>query len=169
MYGTTVKQSLPGSHSGIGGHAICKGMVKNRKSRVKKVSSKSWALHRRAQYPRREFGAAEVEAFALGRLPRSGLEHEIENALTALLHGLLAIQDGAAIDVHIVFHPLVHRRVGRKLDRGRGLAAEHAAAPGGEADEIGAARDLACGRHRVVARRIHEHETLLGDGLGVVD
>jgi len=33
---------------------------------------------------------------------------------------------------HVVFHALEHRRVGRKLDRGRGLAAEHAAAAGGK-------------------------------------
>ena len=60
---------------------------------------------------------------------------------------------------------LIHRRVGRKLDRRRRLAAEHAAAPGGEADEVGAARDLPGGRHRVVAGRVHEHEALLGDRL----
>src|SRR5581483_3681076 len=84
--------------------------------------------HRGAEHPGRELRAAEVKTLALGRLARRGLEHEIEDALAALLHALLAIEDGAAIDVHVVFHALVHGRVGRKLDRGRGLAAEHAAA-----------------------------------------
>ena len=71
----------------------------------------------------------------------------------ALLHRLLAVEDGAAVDVHVVFHALVQRRVGRDLDRRRGLAAEHAAAAGGEADDVGAARDLAGRGDRVVAGR----------------
>src|SRR5580698_3793742 len=98
--------------------------------------------HRRAEYPGRELRAAEVKTFTFGRLARGGLQHEIEDALAALLHGFLAVEDGAAIDVHVVFHPLVHRGVGRELDRGRGLAAEHAAAASGKADHVGAARDL---------------------------
>src|SRR5947208_2413750 len=99
-------------------------------------------LHRRSEDPRGEFGTPAIKAFALGRLARGGLEHQIENALAARLYGLLAVENGAAIDVHVVFHALEHRRVGCKLDRGSRLAAEHAAAPGGEADEIGAAGDL---------------------------
>src|SRR3981081_3742487 len=81
-------------------------------------------LHGSPEPPWREFGTAEVKALALGRLSRGGLQHQVENALPALLHCLLAVEDGAAIDVHVVFHALEHRRVGRKLDRGRGLAAE---------------------------------------------
>jgi hypothetical protein len=46
--------------------------------------------HRRPKHPGREFGAAEVEALALGRLSRGGLEHQIEDALAALLHGFFA-------------------------------------------------------------------------------
>src|SRR3954469_23894260 len=99
-------------------------------------------LHRRAKHPGCELGAAEIEAFAFGRLAGRGLQDEIEDALTALLDAFLAFEDGAAIDVHVVFHALVHGGVGRKLDRGRRLAAEHAAAARGEADEIGAARHL---------------------------
>src|ERR1700737_683701 len=109
-------------------------------------------LHRRPKHPWREFGAAEIKTLALGRLSRSGLQHQIENALAALLHRLLAVEDGAAIDVHVVFHALEHRRVGRKLDRGRGLAAEHAAAAGGEANEVGAAGHLPGCRDWVVTR-----------------
>src|ERR1700733_6626439 len=77
-------------------------------------------LHRSPKHPGREFGAAEIEAFALGRLAGGGFQHQVENPLAALLHRLLAVEDGATIDVHVVFHTLVHRRVGRKLDRGWG-------------------------------------------------
>src|SRR5450631_3367373 len=102
--------------------------------------------HRRAEYPWREFGAAEIKALALGRLARGGLEDQVENALAARLHRFLAVEDGAAIDVHVLFHAPIHRRIGRKFDGWRGLAAEHAAAPRGEADEVGAAGDLSGGR-----------------------
>ena len=78
---------------------------------------------------------------------------------------LVAVEDRAAVDVHVVFHALIHRRVGRQLDRRRRLAAEHAAAPGGEAHQVRAARHLAGRRHRVVARRVHEHEALRGHRL----
>src|SRR4030088_2513796 len=116
--------------------------------------------HRRAKHPWREFGASEIKTLAFGRLSRSRLQHQVENALAALLHRFLAVEDGAAIDVHVVFHALEHRRIGRKLDRGRGLAAEYAAAAGGEANEIGAARHLPGRGDRVVARRVHKNETL---------
>src|SRR4051812_12303326 len=124
-------------------------------------------LHRRAQHPWRELGAAEIKTLALGRLSGRGLEDEIENALAALLDALLAFEDGAAIDVHVLFHALVHGRVGRELDRRRRLAPEHAAATRGEADQIGAAGDLPGRGNGIVARRVHEDETLLGDGFGV--
>src|ERR1700733_731022 len=129
----------------------------------------STTLHRRAEYPGRKFGAAKIEALALGRLARSRLEHQVENPLTALLYRLLAVEDGAAVDVHVVFHARVHGRVGRELDRGRRLAAEYAAAPGGEADEIGASGHLPRRRNRVVAGRIHEDKALLGDGFRIVE
>src|SRR5438105_1889871 len=125
--------------------------------------------HRSPKHPGRKLGAAEIETLALGRLAGCRFQHQLENALAALLHGFLAFEDGAAIDVHVVFHALVHRRVGGELDRGGGLAAEHAAASRGEADHVGAAGHLPRGRDRVVAGRVHEDKTLLGDGLGVVE
>src|ERR1700735_5182638 len=106
--------------------------------------------HRRAQHPWRKLSPAEVKALALGRLAGGGFQHEVENALAALLHGFLAVEDGAAVDVHVVFHAPVHRRIGRELDRGRGLAAKYAAASGREADQIGAAGALPGRRYRVV-------------------
>src|SRR5689334_19458034 len=79
--------------------------------------------HRRPEYPRRKLGAAEIEALALGRLAGGGFQHQVEDALAAVLHAFLAVEDGAAIDVHVIFHALVHGRVGGELDRGCGLAA----------------------------------------------
>src|SRR6185437_11145701 len=55
--------------------------------------------HRCAEHPGREFSAAKIKTLALGRLSRGGPEHQLENALAALLHGLFAVEDGAAIDV----------------------------------------------------------------------
>src|SRR3954447_4293079 len=59
-------------------------------------------LHRRPKHPRRELSAAEIKTLALGRLAGCRFQHQFENALAALLHGFLAIEDGAAIDVHVV-------------------------------------------------------------------
>jgi hypothetical protein len=114
----------------------------------------SSSAHRSPKHPRRELRTAEIKRLALGRLARGHLQHQIEDARSALLHGLVAIKNGAAIDVRVVFHAPIHRRVGREFDRGRGLAVEHAAAAGGEADQVGAAGHLPGCRHRVVARLV---------------
>src|ERR1700738_2274459 len=108
--------------------------------------------HRGAEHPRRKFRAAEIKTFALGRLARGHLQHQIEDALAAFLYGLVPVENGAAVDVHVIFHAPEHRRVGRELDRRRRLAPEHAAASGGEADKVGAAGHLAGRRYRIVAR-----------------
>src|SRR5205807_6078505 len=47
------------------------------------------------------------------------------------------------------------------------LAAKGRTAPRGEAHDVGAARDLTGRAHRVVTRRIHEHEALLFHRLGI--
>src|SRR5689334_10741213 len=98
--------------------------------------------HRRADDPWREFGGPEVELLALGPLAGGDAQHQLENPLPGLLHGFVAIEDGAAVHVHVVLDVLVHRRIGRKLDRGRRFAAEDAAAAGGEAHQVRAAGDL---------------------------
>jgi hypothetical protein len=104
---------------------------------------------------------------ALGGRARGRAQHQVEDALAALLHGFLAVEDGAAVHVHVLLHAVIHGGVGRELDRWRRLAAEHAAAAGGEAHQIGPARHLPGGGHRVVARRVHEHEALLRHLLGI--
>ena len=52
---------------------------------------------------------------------------------------------------------------------GRRMAAEAGAAPGGEDDDIGAARNLAGRRDRVVAGRVHEDQSVPGDLLGIAE
>ena len=114
--------------------------------------------HRRAEHPRREFRRAEVERFAFGRLAGGHAQDEVEDPLAALLNGLVAVEDRAAIDVHVVLDMAEHRGVGRQLDRRRGLAAEHRASSGGETNQVGAARHLTGRGDRIVTGRVHEHE-----------
>ena len=64
---------------------------------------------------------------------------------------------------------LIHRRIGRHLDRRRRLAAEHRAAPGREDQHIGSARDDAGHAHGIVAGRVHHDEALGLDRLRVVN
>ena len=52
---------------------------------------------------------------------------------------------------------------------GVGPAAEAGAAPGGEDDDVGAARHLAGRRDRVVAGRVHEDQPVPGDLLGIAE
>src|SRR5438045_8369806 len=72
---------------------------------------------------------------ALARLTRGCRQDETKNLLARLVDGHPAVEDRAAIDVHVVFHALVKRRIRRELERRRGLAAVDGAASRGEADE----------------------------------
>ena len=58
----------------------------------------------------------------------------------ALLFDGDAVEDVAAVDVHVVLHAAVGVVVGGELDRGRRLEAEGRAAAGGEGDDVAAAR-----------------------------
>src|SRR5207302_2980001 len=111
---------------------------------------------------------AVAELLALRLAAGRGLQYQAEEALARFGDRLRAVDDRAAVEVHVVF--LVHeeRRVGRELERGRGLAAVRRAAAGGEADHVGAARHLAGRRDRVVARRIHVYEAVGNYRLGVL-
>src|SRR5262249_38932281 len=80
-----------------------------------------------------------------------------------------AFEDNAGVDVHVVDHVLVHGRVGGDLDAGSGLAAEDAAAAGGEDQHVGAAGDDPGHAHRIMAGRVHDNEALGFDGLGIAD
>ena len=74
----------------------------------------------------------------------------------------------AGVHVHVVDHPLVHRRVGRHLDARRRLEPQHAAAAGREDQHVGAAGDQAGGAGRVVTGRVHEDEPGLVDLRGII-
>src|SRR6185503_7691898 len=92
-------------------------------------------LHHRAELPGRELVVAEAERLALRLLARGRLEDQLEDARADLGDALLAVDDGAAVDVHVVGHVAVEGGVGRQLQRRRRLAAEDRAAARGEADD----------------------------------
>src|SRR6185369_1440636 len=107
-------------------------------------------LHHRAHLPGHELVLAVAVLFALGRLAGGGREHQLEDPLPHLGDRGLAVDDLAAVDVHVLFLPLPERRVGRELERRRRRTAVGRAAAGREADHVGAARHLARRAHRVV-------------------
>src|SRR5262245_25663109 len=122
--------------------------------------------HHRADDPGRELFLAHARQLALRALARRDRDHLFE-VLTADRRDRRALEDDAAVDVHVLGHMPVHQRIGRELDRRHGLAAEHRAAPGREADDVAAAGDQPGDRHRIVARRVHEDEAARGDRLAV--
>src|SRR4051794_40964625 len=58
--------------------------------------------HHRADLPGHEFILAVAVLFALGLLARGGGQHEFEDALAHLLDRQLAVDDLAAVDVHVL-------------------------------------------------------------------
>src|SRR3954447_11787270 len=98
--------------------------------------------HGSPNLPGGELGDAEIGLLALGPLATRDAQDHLENPLTSLFDRLLAIEDGATVDIHVVLQPTVHRRVGRDLNRWRRLATEHAAPARCKADHIGATSDL---------------------------
>ena len=124
-------------------------------------------LELRPHGPRHEFFVAEAVEFALGFLAAGDGEDLLED-LAADVVDAAAGEDFAGVDVHVVDHPLVHRRVGGDLDRRHRLAAEATAAAGGEDHHVGAAGDDARDAGRVEAGRVHEDEALGGHRLGVL-
>ena len=60
-----------------------------------------------------------------------------------------------------------HGGIGRQLQRRCRFAAKDTTAPGGEAHQIRPTRHLAGRPHRVIARRVHEDETLRRHRLGI--
>src|SRR5215213_6185707 len=112
----------------------------------------------RANGPGRKLIRASIELLALRPFARSHLQNALEDALSGLLHRLVAIHDGPAVDVHVLLHALEEVRVGRDLDRGRRLAAENAAAARRKADEVRTPGNLSRRGYRIEPRRIHAHE-----------
>src|SRR5207244_1416065 len=67
----------------------------------------------------------------------------------------------------VLFLAFPQRGVGRELERWRRRATVRRAAPGREADHVGAAGNLPRRRYRIVPGGIHVDETPGGDGLGI--
>jgi hypothetical protein len=84
-------------------------------------------LHRRAEHPGSEFGAAKVKTLALGWLTGGGLEHQVENPLAALLHRLFAVEDRRR---RTKYCALVHRTGSSAVIWGRKLIAAAILNPG---------------------------------------
>src|SRR6185369_17353900 len=61
--------------------------------------------HHRADLPRHELVLAVAVPLALGGLAGRGGEHEAEDALAHLLNGTRAVDDLAAVDVHVLLLP----------------------------------------------------------------
>src|SRR5690349_14970405 len=116
------------------------------------VVSRAWSLpgalsyvggsHHRADLPGHEFVVAIAEGFRLRLLAGRNRNHLGEN-LSALLVDRDAIQNIAAVDVHVFFLALPGVVVGGKLDRRRRLEAERRTASRREGDHIAAGCDLA--------------------------
>ncbi|MNH33167.1 hypothetical protein D3C79_936630 [compost metagenome] len=88
------------------------------------------------------------------------MQHHLVDVQAPFFDGHAAVGDAAAIDIHVIFLGFPQARVGRQLDRRGGRAAVGRAAAGGEGDQVGPASDLAGGRDRVVAGRVHEHQAM---------
>src|SRR5579859_357579 len=116
--------------------------------------------HYRIELPRLKLILAESHRLALGLLAGSGGEDQLEYPISHLRHRDRAIEDRAAIDIHIVGHAAIKRGVGGQLQTRCGLGAIDRAAAGSEAEDVGAAGDLAGSRDRVVSGRVHENQPL---------
>src|ERR1039457_580468 len=146
------------------------GAVSKRAARVRKENRNMYhllyLLHDRTDPPRHKFPVSQP--LGAGPAARGHLQHKIENLAANLGDGLFAIGDRSGVDVHVVRHAPVHRAVARDLDHRDGGEPDGAAAAGGERQQGTAARRQTGEGHRVVARRIHEHETRGGDAFGKV-
>src|SRR5262249_19675852 len=124
--------------------------------------------HHRTDDPGREFFLAHPAQLALAPLARGDRDDLLEDLPADDLERR-ALEDHAAVDVHVVFHVAIHERVRRQLDGRHGLAPEYGAPARREADEIAATGDEARDGDGIVARRVHEDEAARGDRLAVVE
>src|SRR5438309_4567805 len=59
--------------------------------------------HRRANGPGRELVLAVAELLGLGLVSRCSPQHELEEALAGLRDGFVAVDDRAAVEIHVFF------------------------------------------------------------------
>src|SRR6185369_6844732 len=140
-------------------------LASDRRRYSSRGSDTSSPLHRRADLPGNELVVAIAQELALGLLAGGDAQDGGEDLRAFLLDGD-AVEDVAAVDVHVALHAAVDVVVGGELDRGRGLAAVGRAAARREAEHVAAAGHLAGGRDGVVAGGVHVDEALGGDRLG---
>ncbi len=101
--------------------------------------------------PGLEFFFAEAVDFAAGEFAGGHRQECFEDSCSCLFYVLFPVDDGAAVDVHVVGHAVVEGGVGGDFEGWGGFAAEDGAAAGGEADDVGSAGDLAGGRDGIEA------------------
>src|SRR5947208_15193394 len=90
-------------------------------------------LQHRTESPRGEFLVAEALGFTFGFLARSNLDKLLENHPPHVLDGY-AGEDYARVEVHVLFHSLVERRIGGDLENRSGLEPQTGAAARSEWD-----------------------------------
>src|SRR5262249_13190577 len=112
--------------------------------------------------PRHKLVVPVPELFAFGFLAAGDRNYFVKNLAADALDAA-AGQDFAGVDVHIVDHPLVHRRVAGHFDRRARLQAKAAAAARREDHHIATTGHQTRHTRRIEAGRVHEYETLLGD------
>src|SRR5260370_24836223 len=109
-------------------------------SATSSFSADARPLHHRGDDPGRELLLAHPRQLALRALARGDRDHFLEDLPADRLERR-ALEDDAAVDVHVLFHVAVHERAGREVDGRHRLAAEDRPAPGGATDEVAAPRD----------------------------
>src|SRR5262245_14346784 len=105
--------------------------------------------HGGADLPGHEFVVAVAQKLALGLFPRGDAQYGVENLLPLGLDRD-AVENVAAIDIHVVEHAAVNVVVGGELDRRRRLAAIGRAATRRKTEQVAATRHLARRRDGVV-------------------
>ncbi|MNG23554.1 hypothetical protein D3C84_1081740 [compost metagenome] len=85
-------------------------------------------------------------------------QQALEDFLAHLPDGLVAVDDLAAVDVHVITHAVEHGRIARQFEGGCRDRAKARTTTCGERDHVGTAGDLAGRGDRVVARRIHKDQ-----------
>src|SRR5437588_293839 len=108
--------------------------VKSTRTETQNVHSRltpcaSRLLKHRSKCPGRELLVAEALQLALGLLSPRDLDQFLED-LAADVLDRDAVQNYARVDVHVLDHSLVERRVRCDLENGRGLESEAGAAAG---------------------------------------
>ena len=95
------------------------------------------------------------------------LVNACEEAFAARGNALLAAQDAAEIDIHVVLHPRIRVRVCCDLEHRYDGVACRCSAPRGEDDDVAARRNHRSNGGNVVARRIHDDRAAFRRSFGL--